>query len=162
KTGSVVFVDEILPGLDVPFVSSDNLAGARAIARHVLDCGHRRIAIIGGPPRLWTSEQRLAAFPASPPAAGPDPDPPPPLAGDYTEQSGYLAASRLLAGKHADRPTAILCANDMMAIGVMRFFRESGIAIPGQVSITGFDDIAGAEFLLPSLSTVAQPGQEMG
>jgi DNA-binding LacI/PurR family transcriptional regulator len=162
KTGSVVFVDEILPGLDVPFVSSDNLAGARSIARHVLDCGHRRIAIIGGPPRLWTSEQRLAGFRESLASAGLDPDAAPYIAGDYTEKSGYVAASRLLAGNAADRPTAILCANDLMAIGVMRFCRESGIAIPGRVSITGFDDIAGAEFLLPSLSTVAQPGQEMG
>src|SRR5262245_59827693 len=49
KTGSVVFVDEILAGIDVPFVSSNNLAGARAIARHVLDSGHRNVAIVGGP-----------------------------------------------------------------------------------------------------------------
>lgn len=162
KAGLVVFVDEILPGLDVPFVGSNNLAGARAIARHVLDCGHRKVAIIGGPPRLWTSEQRLAGFRESLASAGLDPDAAPYVAGDYTERSGYVAATRLLTGDRAQRPTAILCANDLMAIGVMRFCRESGIAIPAEVSVTGFDDIASTEFLQPSLSTVAQPGQEMG
>jgi len=162
KVGSVVFVDEVLPGLDVPFVGSNNLAGARSIARHVLDYGHRRVAIIGGPPRLWTSEQRLAGFRESLASVGLDPDAAPYVAGDYTERSGYLAAARLLAGDAATRPTAILCANDLMAIGVMRFCRESGVSIPGQLSITGFDDIANAEFLLPSLTTVAQPAQEMG
>ncbi|RJG46124.1 MULTISPECIES: LacI family DNA-binding transcriptional regulator [unclassified Mesorhizobium] len=162
KTGSVVFVDEVLPGLDVPFVGSNNLAGARAIARHVLDCGHRKIAIIGGPPRLWTSEQRLAGFRESLASVGLDPDAATYVSGDYSERSGYLAATNLLTGDPAARPTAILCANDLMAIGVMRFCRESGISIPGQLSITGFDDIANAEFLLPSLSTVAQPAQEMG
>ncbi|MBL8581843.1 MAG: LacI family DNA-binding transcriptional regulator [Rhizobiaceae bacterium] len=162
KAGLVVFVDEVLPGMDVPFVSSSNLAGARAIARHVLEAGHRRLGIVGGPQRLWTSEQRLAGFRESIAAAGLDPDAVPYLAGDYSERSGYVAASRLLAGTPQSWPTAILCANDLMAIGVMRYCRESGIAIPSRLSITGFDDIAAAEFLLPSLSTVAQPGLEMG
>ena len=162
KTGSVVFVDEILPGLDVPFVGSDNLAGARSIARHVLDCGHRRIAIIGGPSRLWTSEQRLAGFRESLASFGLDPDAAPYIAGDYSESSGYLAATQLLISDPAKRPTAILCANDLMAIGVMRFCRESGIRIPDDLGITGFDDIPNAEFLRPSLSTVTQPAQDMG
>ena len=65
-------------------------------------------------------------------------------------------------GDRSRRPTAILCANDLMAIGVMRYCREAGIAIPGDLSLTGFDDIAGAEFLQPALSTVAQPAHDMG
>lgn len=162
KAGLVVLVDEILPGMDVPFVTSNNLAGARSIARHVLEAGHRRLGIVGGPPRLWTSEQRLAGFRESIAAAGLDPDAVPYIAGDYSERSGYVAASQLLSGPRESRPTAILSANDLIAMGVMRYCRESGIAIPGQLSITGFDDIPAAEFLLPSLSTVAQPGLEMG
>ncbi|WP_296736856.1 LacI family DNA-binding transcriptional regulator [Mesorhizobium sp.] len=162
RAGLVVFVDEVLPGMDVPFVSSNNLAGARAIARHVLDCGHRHLAIVGGPSRLWTSEQRLAGFRESIAAAGLDPDVVPYVAGDYSERSGYLAAGQLLSGPKENWPTAILSANDLMAMGVMRYCRESDIAIPGRLSITGFDDISAAEFLLPSLSSVAQPGMEMG
>jgi len=162
RAGLVVFVDEVLPGMDVPFVSSNNLAGARAMARHVLDCGHRRLGIVGGPPRLWTSEQRLAGFRESIAAAGLDPDVVPYVAGDYSERSGYLAASEFLSGPKELWPTAILSANDLMAMGVMRYCRESDIAIPGRLSITGFDDISAAEFLQPSLSSVAQPGMEMG
>lgn len=162
RAGSVVFVDEVLPGMEVPFVSSNNLAGARAIARHVIEAGHRRIAIVGGPPRLWTSEQRLAGFRESLASAGIDTDAAPYVAGDYGERSGYFAAAKFLAGPRGNWPTAILCANDLMAMGVMRYCRESGIAIPSELSITGFDDIAAAELLQPSLSTVAQPGLDMG
>ncbi len=162
RAGSVVFVDEVLPGIDVPFVSSNNLAGARAVARHVIDQGHRRIAIVGGPPRLWTSEQRLAGFRESLAAAAIDTDAAPYVAGDYSERSGYLAAERFLAGPRKQWPTAILCANDLMAIGVMRYCREHDVAVPDELSITGFDDIAAAELLQPALTTVAQPGLEMG
>ena len=162
KAGLVVFVDEILPGLDAPFVSSGNLAGARAITRYVLDAGHRRLAIVGGPPRLWTSEQRLAGFRESIAAAGLDPDVTRYIAGDYGERSGYNAAGQLLSGSRDDWPTAILCANDLMAIGVMRYCLESGISVPERLSVTGFDDIPSAALLQPALSTVAQPGLEMG
>jgi LacI family transcriptional regulator len=162
KSGSVVFVDEILPGIEIPFVCSNNLAGARGIARHVIDRGHRRLAIIGGPQRLWTSEQRLAGFRESIASAGLDPDAAAYFGGDYGEQSGYRGAAEFLSGDRSHWPSAILCANDMMAIGVMRYCREAGISIPGELSLTGFDDIAGARFLDPSLSTVAQPADLMG
>lgn len=162
KSGSVVFVDEVLAGLDVPFVGSQNLAGARRVAGHVLAAGHRRLAVLGGPPRLWTSEQRLAGFRKSIAAAGLDPDRVAYGAGDYSEGSGYRAAAALLAGPPERRPSAILCANDLMAVGVMRYCRDAGIAIPGELSVTGFDDIAAAEFLQPPLTTVAQPGFAMG
>ena len=162
RAGAVVFVDEPLAGIDTPFVGCNNLGGARLIARHVIAWGHRRIAIIGGPPRLWTSEQRLAGFRESLAAAGLNPDAMPYAAGDYGERSGYESAVTLLSGPRQDWPTAILCANDLMAIGVMRYCRERGIAIPGELSISGFDDIAGSELLLPALSTVAQPSHDMG
>lgn len=162
RAGVVVFVDEVLAGVDIPFVGCNNLAGARQIARHVIDCGHRRIAIVGGPPRLWTSEQRLAGFRESIAASGLNPDATRFMPGDYGEQSGYDAARELLGGPTSARPTAILCANDLMAMGVMRYCREQHITIPEQLSISGFDDISGSELLLPALSTVAQPSQDMG
>ena len=94
-----------------------------------------------------------------PPAA--DPDAATLVDGDYSEASGYRAASKLLAAKR-HRPTAIICANDMMAIGAIRCCRERGLAVPADVSITGFDDIPGAELLDPPLTTVSQPGFDMG
>jgi DNA-binding LacI/PurR family transcriptional regulator len=162
KQGLVVFVDEALPGLDVPFVGSNNLAGARSIARHVAESGHRKIAIVGGPERLWTSEQRLAGFRESLAFAGLDPEAIPCFVGDYSEKSGYAAARRFLSGPSEQWPTAILCANDLMAIGVLRYCRECGLLVPEQLSVTGFDDIPAAQFMRPSLTTVAQPGMDMG
>jgi len=161
ERNNVVFVDERLPGIDVPFVISDNRAGARAVAAEVLAAGHQRIAIIGGPPRLWTSEQRLAGYREAIAAAGSDPDGVVVIDGDYSEQSGHAAAGRLLSGS-GRRPTAIICTNDLMAIGAIRCCRERGLAVPGDVSVTGFDDIPGADLLDPPLTTVAQPGFDMG
>ncbi len=162
ERGNVVFVDERLPGIDLPFVSADNRAGARKLASHVLSAGHRRIAIIGGPPRLWTSEQRLAGYREAIAAAGLDPDAVPVSEGDYSENSGRIAAARLLGQPASIRPTALICANDMMAIGAIHACRDLGLGIPSQVSIAGFDDIPAAELLNPPLSTVGQPGELMG
>ncbi len=162
QAGKVVFVDENLPGMTVPFVNSDNRAGAREVATHVLEAGHRRIAIIGGPERLWTSEQRLAGFREAIAATGMNPDSVPVIVGDYDEPSGYAGAARFLSSPPERRPTAILCANDMMAMGVMRYCAEHGIAIPDELSVTGFDDIPGTGFLHPPLTTVVQPAVQMG
>jgi LacI family transcriptional regulator len=162
QRGSVVFVDERLPGLDIPFVNSANRSGARALAAHVLEAGHRNLAIVEGPSRLWTSEQRLSGYREAIAAAGLNPDAVEVVVGDYSEQSGYAAATRLLGSGQTKRPTAILCANDLMALGVIRCCRERGLRIPTDISVTGFDEIPVAEFLDPPLTTVAQPGREMG
>ncbi|ODN71814.1 LacI family DNA-binding transcriptional regulator [Methylobrevis pamukkalensis] len=163
RKGAVVFVDERLPGVDVPFVAATNRLGARGVAAHVIAAGHRRIAIVSGPPRLWTSEQRLAGFREALAGGGLDPDGAVVFEGDYEEASGYAAASRLLGAAPAgERPTAILCANDLMAMGVIRYCREAGLSIPRDLSVTGFDDIPSSAFLDPALTTVAQPGREMG
>lgn len=162
RRGAVVFVDERLPGVDAPFVTAQNLVGARILAKSVLAAGHRRLAIVGGPPRLWTSEQRLAGYREAIASVGLDPDTIECVGGDYSERSGYQIASRFLALEPAKRPTALLCANDLMAMGAIRRCRELGLRIPADISITGFDDIPSSEFLDPPLTTVAQPGRQMG
>ena len=161
RRGSVIFVDERLPGVEVPFVSATNRAGARAVASHVLDAGHKNIAIVAGPERLWTSEQRLAGYREAIIGAGLNPDQLRQVNGDYSEQSGYEAGKRLLSDASA-RPSAVLCANDLMAMGVIRYCRQIDVPIPGELSVTGFDDIPSSECLDPPLTTVAQPGREMG
>jgi LacI family transcriptional regulator len=161
KSRQIVFVDESLPGVDIPFVSAQNRIGARELAKHVLSFGHRHVGIIGGPPRLWTSEQRLAGYREALASERLDPDGAPFVSGDYDEASGYELARQLLHG--SDNPvTAILCANDLMAIGALRFCRETGIRVPADVSIVGFDNIPTSGLLDPGLTTVAQPGEEMG
>jgi DNA-binding LacI/PurR family transcriptional regulator len=159
---SVVFVDERLLGIDVPFVGSENRRGAREVAAHVLETGHERVAFVSGPPALWTSEQRLAGYREAVAAAGREPDAAPVVVGDYRRPSGYAAAQRLLEVPAARRPTAILCANDLMAIGVMEYCRDHGLEVPRHVSITGFDDVPLAALLSVPLTTVRQPAGEMG
>lgn len=161
EVGHVVFVDERLSGFDIPYVSADNRGGARRLATHVMGHGHERIAIVGGPPALWTSEQRLAGFREGVAAAGLDPDDVPVLPGDYREDSGYRAAAELLGGTRRP-PSAVLCANDLMALGFMSYCREHAVRVPDDVSVTGFDDIPVAAMTSPGLTTVRQPAWEMG
>jgi LacI family transcriptional regulator len=159
---AVVFVDERVVGLDVPFVGADNRRGARDAMAHVLSHGHERVMILGGPPALWTSEQRVAGYREALAAAGLDPDGTPVLRGDYRQASGYAAAGEALAGAADARPTAFVCANDLMAFGVIAYCRDHGLRVPEDVSVAGFDDLPLGSLLVPSLTTVRQPGATMG
>ena len=160
-TAPVVFVDERVPGLDRPFVVSDNRGGARRAAQLALDWGHRRFAIIAGPPALWTAEQRLAGYREALAGAGIEPDSVPVAFGDYRLDGGRAAAERLLrAGPQ--RPTVVLVANDLMAIGCLQYCLAVGIGVPDELGIVGFDDVSLATIVTPALTTVAQPACEMG
>lgn len=162
RLGPVVLVDEQLPGFDLPAVVSDNRRGARELAKHVLDQGHERVVVIGGPKELWTAEQRLAGYREAFAASGRDPDEVPVLFGDYRQQSGTELAEQLLSVDVAVRPTALLCANDLMAIGALEYCKHVGIRVPEDVSVVGFDDLPFASLLTPRLTTVRQPAREMG
>lgn len=160
--GPVVQVDERISGIALPAVLSDTRRGAREIARHVYDFGHKRVAVIAGPAALWTSEQRLAGYREACASAGFDPDDLPVLHGDYRERSGFELAARHLIGGRGVRPTALLCANDLMAIGAVEYCRNVGLRVPDDVSVVGFDDIPVATLLTPKLTTVSQDPQELG
>lgn len=160
RSGPVVLIDEQIPGLDLPAVVCDARKGAREIAKHVLDHGHRRIAVIGGPSARWTAQQRLAGYREAFAGAGLDPDEVPVLQGDYQQASGRALAAEALAAE--PRPTALICANDLMAVGAMEYCREVGIRCPEEVSIVGFDDLPLSNMLSPRLTNVRQPAHDMG
>lgn len=162
RSGPVVLVDEQIPGMDLPAVVSDSRKGAREVATHVLDNGHRRLAVIGGPPALWTAQQRLAGYREAFAGAGIDPDSVPVFPGDYRQSSGVAFAAEALAAPPDARPTALLCANDMMAIGAIDYCRTHGYRVPEDVSIVGFDDLPVSTLLTPRLTTVRQPARDMG
>jgi DNA-binding LacI/PurR family transcriptional regulator len=162
KSGQLVLVDEQIPGFELPAVVSDSRRGAREVAAHVLEQGHTRVAVIGGPPVLWTAQQRLAGYREAMAMAGLDPDHVPALDGDYRDPSGYALAERLLDVRAAKRPTALLCANDMMAIGALHYCRSAGLRVPEDVSLAGFDDVPIASLVNPALTTTRQPAREMG
>ena len=141
-------------------VLPDNVEGARAVAEHLLDLGHRRIAVATGSRALTTVADRLAGVEAAFEAAGLDFSAVPVVEAEFTRSGGKEAAEKILA-EHPD-VTAVLALNDDMAIGVLSVLRSRGIAVPGQVSVTGFDDVAVAGDLAPSLTTVRLPMAEMG
>jgi LacI family transcriptional regulator len=160
RSGPVVLIDEQIPGMNLPALVCDSRKGARELATHVLDQGHRQIAVIGGPPALWTAQQRLAGYREAFASAGLDPDSIPVFQGDYRQGSGGALAAKALASDA--RPTALICANDLMAIGAMEYCRESGLRCPDYVSIVGFDDLPLSSMLTPRLTTVRQPAHELG
>ena len=129
-----------------------NFEGARAMVRHLLDLGHRRIAIIKGAEGNYDAAERLRGYRAALTEAGETPLPALEAAGDFSETSGFTAAAALLQGSPA--PTAMFAANDSMAIGAMSALREAGKRVPDDVAVAGFDDIPLSRYLDPPLSSV--------
>lgn len=160
RTGPVVLVDEQIPGLNLPAVVCDSRKGAREVAAHVLKQGHTKVAVIGGPTALWTAQQRLAGYREAFAGAGLQPDAVPVFVGDYRQTSGRELAAQALAAD--PRPTALICANDLMASGAMQYCREVGLRVPEDVSIVGFDDLPFSALLTPQLTSVRQPAYDMG
>lgn len=146
--------------LGVPAVVPDNVGGGRAIADHLLGLGHRRIAIASGSRALTTIADRLAGISEALAAYGLSLEKLPLVEAAFTRDGGKQAAEQILAD-HPDT-TAILSLNDDMAIGVLSQLRWSGVAVPGRISVTGFDDVAVAGDLAPSLTTVRLPMTKMG
>ena len=138
----------------------DNRSGARLAVDHLLDLGHRRIALIAGPEGNVDALQRRLGYRQALAARGVEADPELELAGDFREESGFLAGVRL-----ADvdpRPTAAFAANDAMAIGCLAALRDRGVRVPEDVSLAGFDDVPMARYVKPSLTTVRVPIAEVG
>ena len=141
-------------------VTIDNQAGAAAMVGHLAGLGHRRIALVSGAPVNTDAQARRAGYRRAVAEGGLDADPALVVDGDFTEQSGWAAGRALLA--LADRPTAVFAANDSMAIGALRAFREAGLDVPGAIALAGFDDIPVAQFVTPALTSVHVPIHEMG
>lgn len=146
--------------LPVDAVLPDNEAGGRSVAEHILSLGHRRIAVVAGPRELTTVADRLAGVAAALAAEDIGLDEIQVLECAFTRDGGKEAAERLLAGRSG--VTAVIALNDAMAIGILSAFRAAGVEVPGRVSVAGFDDVAIAEDLSPSLTTVRLPMTEMG
>lgn len=143
------------PGIELSCVVFDNSGGAHALTRHVAAMGHKRIAYVAGPPGNSTTTARLAGHRAALMESGIAPSASPTVHGDFSRDSGFEAAQALLR----TRPgvTAILAGNDLMALGVIAALRGHGVAVPGQVSVAGFDDLPVAVDVVPALTTVRVP-----
>jgi LacI family transcriptional regulator len=144
---------------DVPSVGATNFAGGFAAMEHLLSLGHRRIAVVGGPPYRST-RARIAGCRTALQEAGVMPDPLLERPGAFVQETGYEAAMALL--RLPEPPTAIFAGSDLQAMGVYRALYELGLRVPDDVSVVGFDDIPLASLLTPALTTVRQPVREMG
>lgn len=171
-TSEIAAIPERLSALGVPAVGiasiavspypsmliSQERAASAELARHLLDLGHRRIAMIEGPPHFRSAQERKTGFLSALTASGL------PLEvalrpGDYGFESGLAAAESLLALERP--PTAIFACNDTMAAAVVKTAREAGVSMPDQLSVAGFDDADLASMISPSLTTIRRPLRDM-
>ena len=141
-------------------IASAHTAGARAVTGHLLDLGHRRIGFISGFEDWLSSSDRLAGHLAALSEAGLLGDPRLHRHGEPAIHTGLLAGGELL--DLPDRPTAIACFNDKIAVGVLQAAADRGLRVPADLSVTGFDDSEISRATSPMLTTVRQPLDEMG
>ena len=141
-------------------ISVDNEAGAHKAAAHLLGHGHNRIGIITGPENSPDNRGRLQGYQKTLLDAGISLHPNMVIPGNFKYEEGQIAINRLLEGN--TRPTAVLAANDEMAIGAIDAARRRGLRVPEDLAIIGFDDIQMSALTHPSLTTVRQPMQLLG
>lgn len=135
----------------------DQEAGARLATEHLLDLGHRHVAHVTGPLAWVEAGQRRAGWHQAHERRQLLPGPE--LAGDWSAGSGYRAGQRIAEDPEV---TAVFVANDAMALGVLKALHEHGRAVPGDISVVGFDDVPEAAYFWPGLTTVSQAFSELG
>jgi DNA-binding LacI/PurR family transcriptional regulator len=148
----MVFVDVGPDGPGVSTVNVDYHKGIRQGVQHLAALGHRQIGFISGPRRLHSAQSRLAAFTRSLEECGLKPNPAWMVEGDHTMEGGMRALETLLTAR--DLPTAIMCSNDMTAIGVLHKAYRAGLRVPHDLSLVGFDDVHLAEVIIPPLTSI--------
>jgi LacI family transcriptional regulator len=156
----VVAVDPHTGPSDLPTVDSDNLRGAQLATQHLLDLGHRRIAMLTGRPDLQSAKLREQGHLEALRASGVRAEPELLRIGGYDPVLSASAAHELLTGP--DRPTAIFGANDLSAIAAVEVALELGLRVPEDLSVIGFDNVPEAALATPQLTTVEQPIHDMG
>ena len=145
---------------EVPLVAIDDRQAAVDATEHLLSLGHRDIAVITGDMESASSRKRLEGFQQAMGDAGLSVNENWVATGNYLPQDGESAARELMMQK--DRPTAIFCFSDEMAIGCMHALKAQGFCVPGDVSVMGFDGIPFARYASPPLTTIAQPTERIG
>lgn len=156
----VVVIDEALVGAPpVDTVVVDDYAGAYQATAHLASLGHERIALVTGPAGLQSVQERRRGYRDALIRAGLDADQQVVLSGAFSEDFGVGALSHLLSSPLA--PTAVFAASDTIALGIMMGARSVGVRIPDDLSVIGFDDIPGAGYVSPRLTTIRTPVDKM-
>jgi DNA-binding LacI/PurR family transcriptional regulator len=143
-----------------PHVSIDNYSAARKAVKHLLDLGHERIAMITSDNNFISTKERERAYRQVLEEYGIEFNPALIRHGDYGFRSGLRSMLQLL--DQPQRPTAVFCISDMMAIGAIKAAFEKGLDVPGDLAVCGFDDIEFANMFEPPITTIAQPKYDLG
>jgi len=149
-----------VPGEELTVVDIDNVSGGFDATQHLLDAGHRHIAMVTGPKGWKSVADREEGYRRALEQAGIDYDERLVASGDWSYASGYRAMQSLI--ERGARFTAVFVQSDTMAIGAIRALQEAGRSIPKDVAIIGYDDIPAAAYCVPALSTIRQPMQQVG
>ena len=157
---SGVVFEQAPAGLRVVSVTAENRAGSRRLTEHLLEQGHRRIAFISTRTPWPMVEERLRGYRDALAAADAVVSKLEVTDGVWDPADGSRMAGRLL--DLGDRPTAIMCGNDLLALGALQAARSRGMAVPDDVAVTGFNDFEFARFADPPLTTVHVPGYDLG
>lgn len=160
KSVPLVNACDCVHGSNVPTIELDNASAAKAMTQHLLSLGHQHIAVVQGPVGSSLTKERLRGHTEALQEAGLALDSRLIAEGDFSAASGEAAVTTLLAAP--SMPTAIFCFNDEMAMGAMHSLKKSGYAVPGDISVVGFDDIQFARYCDPPLTTIRQPAEGFG
>jgi len=142
------------------WVDSDNITAARDIVEYISGMGHTEILALTGPPNVRNSIDRMSGFKNAMKAAGLNIKEEYLLDAGFSEEKAYSIISEFIKG--GCPVTAIIAFNDLMAIGAIRALKDAGIKVPGEVSVTGFDDIEISRYFSPAITTVKQPLFDIG
>lgn len=153
----VMIAAEPSPGFSFHTMSVDQELGARLATRHLLELGHREVVHLAGPQDWIDARARLVGWRSELAAAGVRA--PEPITGDWSAERGYEVGQRLVRD---GVPSAVFAANDQLALGLLHAFAESGVVVPRDVSVVGFDDVAEAAHFTPPLTTVRQDFATLG
>jgi LacI family transcriptional regulator len=162
---ALVCLDRTVPGVKTDAVLLDNVRGARECVRHMIQKGHRRIAIITGPLDVQTGRERLRGYEEALREADIPAEHGRILEGDFRHDSGYRLGKQIFerpVSEQAARPTAIFVCNGVMTLGVLKAFEELNVRCPQDIALATFDDLAVESPFHPHLTTVVQPSYEMG
>ncbi|WP_370588762.1 LacI family DNA-binding transcriptional regulator [Pseudonocardia sp. C8] len=151
----VVLVNRVETGIDLPMVGVDSFTAMLEVGAHLAALGHRRIVYLSGSELAWQDRERWRALQASSRMLGTDVSR---VESDGTIETSYRAVDEAI--RH--EPTAIACFNDLTAVGVLSRLRDLGLSVPGDISVSGFDDIEIGRHLTPKLTTVSTPRDELG
>lgn len=150
----VVLINRIELGIDMPMVAVDNFSAMLEICHHVVGLGHRRAVFLAGPLESWQNRERWRAVQQARILG---------LEAQLVETDGTLESGHAVVPQALDHePTVLICFNDLVAVGAIAALRERGLSVPGDLSVTGFDDSVLGHYFSPALTSAQSPTSELG